>query len=266
MRALEPRRSGHVIRDGVRIAWELFGEGDRTIFLLPTWSIVHAQHWKLQAPYLARHARVLVMDGRGNGRSDRPAGRERYSDGEFAADALAVMDASGTAEAALVSVSGGSRWALLLAAEHPERVSAAVFMGPSVPLAPGNPERTEAMRRFTDTRETYEGWHKFNANYWRQDYRGFLEFYFARVFPEPHSTKAIGDCVAWGLETDPETLIATATADQVDEERSRALAERVSCPVLVIHGDLDEVNPVARGEALAAATDGRLLTLVGSGH
>jgi pimeloyl-ACP methyl ester carboxylesterase len=266
MRALELHRSGHVVRKGVRVAWELFGEGDRTVFLMPTWSIVHAKHWKLQAPYLARHARVLVMDGRGNGGSDRPAGRERYSDEEFAADALAVMDALGTAEAALVSVSGGSRWALLLAGDHPERVSAAVFIGPSVPLAPGNPERTEAMSRFTETRETYEGWHKFNANYWRQDYLGFLEFYFARVFPEPHSTKAIQDCVAWGLETDPETLIATATADQLDEERSSALTERVRCPVLVIHGDLDEVNPVTRGEALAAATGGKLLTLLGSGH
>src|SRR5262245_31870815 len=127
MRALEPHRSGHVVRDGVHVAWELFGEGDQSIFLLPAWSIAHARLWKLQVPYLARHARVLVMDGRGNGRSDRPAGREKYADEEFAADALAVMDASGTAKAAVVSLSAGSRWALLLTAEHPERVSAAVF-------------------------------------------------------------------------------------------------------------------------------------------
>ena len=96
MRALEPVRAGHVVRDGVRLAWELFGEGEQTIFLLPTWSIIHSRHWKLQVPYLARHARVLVMDGRGNGGSDAPSGHEAYSDREFAADALAVMDATGT--------------------------------------------------------------------------------------------------------------------------------------------------------------------------
>src|SRR5919109_964956 len=71
MRALEPASSGHAVRDGVRLQWEVFGEGEATIFLLPTWSIVHSRQWKLQVPYLAAHARVLVMDGRGNGGSDR---------------------------------------------------------------------------------------------------------------------------------------------------------------------------------------------------
>jgi len=31
----------------------------------------------------------------------------------------------------------------------------------------------------------------------------FLEFFFGRMFTEPHSTKQIEDCVGWGLETDP---------------------------------------------------------------
>ena len=52
------------------------------------------------------------------------------------------MDASGTDCAALVSLSSGARIALLLAAEHPERVTAAVFIGPSLPVAPGIPERS----------------------------------------------------------------------------------------------------------------------------
>ena len=47
------------------------------MLLLPTWSIVHSRHWKMQVPYLARHCRVLTFDGRGNGRSDRPDERLR---------------------------------------------------------------------------------------------------------------------------------------------------------------------------------------------
>jgi pimeloyl-ACP methyl ester carboxylesterase/predicted glycosyltransferase len=266
MRALEPVRSGHAVRDGVRLKWEVFGEGELTIFLLPTWSIIHSRHWKLQIPYLARHARVLVMDGRGNGGSDRPPGHEAYADQEFAADALAVMDATETERAALVSLSRGSRWALLLAAMHPERVSAAVFIGPTAPLAPGHPERVEAMVHFTEPRDSYEGWWKFNANYWRQDHRGFLEFFFSQAFSEPHSTKPIEDTVEWGLDTTAETLVATAEADGLDSEQVRQLAERVSCPVLVIHGDRDGLIPIGNGQALAAASGGRLLTMEGSGH
>jgi pimeloyl-ACP methyl ester carboxylesterase/predicted glycosyltransferase len=266
MRALDPVRSGHAVRDGVRLKWEVFGEGKSTIFLLPTWSIIHSRLWKLQVPYLARHARVLVMDGRGNGGSDRPPGREAYSDQEFADDALAVMDATGTDRAALVSLSAGARWALLLAVMRPERVSAAVFVGSSAPLAPGPPGRDEATRHFTKPRDSYEGWWRFNANYWLENHRGFLEFFFSSAFSEPHSTKPIEDSVNWGLETSAETLVATALADWLGSKPARQLAERVSCPVLVIHGDQDGISPIARGQALAAATGGRLLTMEGSGH
>src|SRR3981189_2962042 len=107
MRALEPLRRGSAVGEGVRLKWELFGEGESTIFLLPTWSIIHSRHWKLQVPYLARYARVLVMDRRGTGGCGRPPGRPAYSDQEFAADALAVMDATETDRAGLVSLSAG---------------------------------------------------------------------------------------------------------------------------------------------------------------
>ena len=69
-RARYPDSEGYVSRDGVRIFYEVYGDGDPTILLLPTWSIIHSRHWKAQIPYLARHFRVVTFDGRGNGRSE----------------------------------------------------------------------------------------------------------------------------------------------------------------------------------------------------
>ena len=63
----------------MRVFWERYGDGEPTILFLPTWSIVHSRCWKAQIPYFARHSRVLTFDGRGNGRSDRPAEPERYA-------------------------------------------------------------------------------------------------------------------------------------------------------------------------------------------
>ena len=83
-RARYPDATGYTERDGVRLFWERYGDGETTVFLLPTWSIVHARFWKAQIPYLARHYRVLTFDGRGNGRSDRPAGAGAYTEREFA--------------------------------------------------------------------------------------------------------------------------------------------------------------------------------------
>ena len=88
-RARYPDEEGYVERDGVRIFYEVYGEGEPTVLLLPAWSIIYSRHWKMQIPYLARHCRVVTFDGRGSGRSDRPAGAEAYEVREFALDALA---------------------------------------------------------------------------------------------------------------------------------------------------------------------------------
>src|SRR3954451_13250653 len=83
-----------VERDGMQIFYEVYGEGEETLFLLPTWSLVHSRSWKMQIPYFARHFRVLTMDGLGNGRSDRCRDPRRYGPVEFALDCLAVMEAT----------------------------------------------------------------------------------------------------------------------------------------------------------------------------
>jgi pimeloyl-ACP methyl ester carboxylesterase/predicted glycosyltransferase len=261
-RARYPDSSGYLKRDGVRLYYEVYGSGEPTIFLLPTWSIIHSRHWKMQIPNLALHCRVVTFDGRGNGRSDRPAAG--YGEAEFAADALAVMDATATERAVLVSLSLGAQRALLLAAEHPDRVAGTVFIGPGTPLAALPEDRTHYS--WDEELDTDEGWAKDNRYYWLRDYRGFLEFFFSRMFTEPHSTKPIEDCIGWGLETTAETLNATCLGDETDEETARDLCGRVRCPVLVIQGTADEISGAAMGVALAEATGGELVLLEGSGH
>ena len=202
--ARTPDDAGVVERDGVRVHWEAYGSGP-AILLLPAWSIVHSRQWKLSIPYLARHFRVLTFDGRGNGRSDRPSAG--YAEQEFAADALAVMDATGTETATLVSLSLGAQRALLLAGEHPERTTGAIFICPAVPL--GEPLTARLPHRWEDELDSDVGWAKYNRHYWLRDYEGFLQFFFSQMFNEPHSTKPIEDAVGWGLDTTAETLVAT---------------------------------------------------------
>ena len=265
MRARYPDTEGYIERDGVRIFYEVFGDGEQTVLLLPTWSIVHSRIWKAQVPYLARHFRVITFDGRGNGRSSRPPDATAYADYEFAADALAVMDATSTPRAALVGFSRGARWATLLAAEHPERVTAAVFIAPALPL--GDEVTGHKPYPFDEELPTDEGWAKYNMYYWRKDYPGFVEFFFNQMFNEPHSTKQIEDAIGWGLETTGETLIATQLGpDRTTHDALPALLERIRCPVLVIHGDGDAIVPHARGATLAELTNGTLVTIAGGGH
>ena len=264
-RARYPDADGFVERDGVKIFYEVYGDGKATILLLPPWSIVHSRGWKMQIPYLARHYRVITFDPRGNGRSDRPIGAKAYDEREFAADAVAVLDATGSDRAVIVGFSLGAQRSLLLATEHPARVAGVVFIGPAVPLAP-TASRDQWVAGFNQPRDSYHGWGKYNRHYWLSDYEDFVEFFFSKAYNEPHSTKHHEDAVAWGMDTDPETLVDTHLGPSLSADDVHALAERVSCPVLVIHGTADAIRTHQAGVALANLLGGTMVSLDGSGH
>jgi pimeloyl-ACP methyl ester carboxylesterase len=263
-RACYPDEEGYVERDGVRVFWGPYGEGESTILLPPTWEIVHSRSWKCQIPYLARHARVVTFDPRGNGRSDRPDGYDAYVRREFADDALAVLDAAGVDRAVVISWCDMGE-SLILAAEHPERVAGLVFIAPPVSLA----ERCQGEYPFDADPGTDEGWAKETRGYWERDWPGYLEFFFATCLTEPHSTKQIEDCVGWAGDTDMETILAGFRgwdSKIIDPAEAKALCQRIHCPVLVINGTDDQQDDPALGAALAAELGGRLVQLEGAGH
>ncbi|MFN2460641.1 MAG: alpha/beta fold hydrolase [Candidatus Velthaea sp.] len=246
--------------------YEVFSAGDRTIMFVPPWSIVHSRVWKAQIPYFARHARVVTFDGPGNGLSDRPSDPRAYDVGAFVRYTLAVMEATATDRAAIVSLSLGAQWALQFTVQHAERVTAVAFIAPNIVLSPKFWQRSAAVAAFDEVRSSYDGWFKLNRHYWRDSFRDFVQFFFATALPEPHSTKQIEDCVGWGLETTPEALAATMRANQLTVEEARRLASAVRVPVFVIHGDADGISPIDRGADLAEAAGGALLRMEGSGH
>ena len=280
MRARYPDDEGFIERDGVRVFWERYGDGAPTILLMPTWSLFHSRHWKMQIPYLARHFRVVTFDGRGNGRSDRPPGAAAYADTEFVADAIAVLDATGTEHAVIAGLSMGGGYALRLAAEHSDRVIGAIFIGAAVPILDRPPDQPDLQvdPDFDQLRPDNVDWGKYNADYWRRDFPGFAAWFVGeKIFSEPHSTKPTEDGIGWTLETDPETLIATEYGSYLwppenwgprDPTQGRALpfARRVRCPSLVIHGDDDRIISIGVAERLAAELDAPLVVVAGGGH
>jgi pimeloyl-ACP methyl ester carboxylesterase/predicted glycosyltransferase len=269
-RAADPDREGVVERDGVRLAWAVHGDSHTpTVVLLPTWSIVPSRFWKAQVGYLARHFRVVTFDGRGSGASSRPEGAAAYTDTEYAADLLAVMDATATDAAVLVSLSCGAAWSVHVAAKHPERALGLVAIAPSCGLDVATPGRDHVP--WDEPLDSSQGWAKYNKHYWLGGgYDDFVEFFFGRMFSEPHSTKQIEDCVGWSHEITPQVLADTTAGrlgcDGAVCESVVPLARAVRCPVLVVHGTDDRIRPIAFGERLAELTGGELVALEGAGH
>ena len=114
MRAKYPDFEGYIERDGIKVGYEVFGQGEPAVVFPPIDPVVSSRAWKAQVPYLARSSKVVSIDPRGNGRSDRPEVAAAYADAEFVADTIAVMDAVGVSRAVLV---GTVQQCLVLAAD-----------------------------------------------------------------------------------------------------------------------------------------------------
>ncbi len=271
MRARDPDHDGFAEQGGVKLHFEVFGDGEPAVVLVPASPITHSREWKAQVPDLARLTRVVTYDGRGNGRSDRPTVPEAYTDRQNVDDALAVMQAAEVDRAVLVTHCHSARWGFTLAAEHPERVQGIVAIAPGIPfLTPPHPHGPVVADNFELEAEHYEGWRLCNRHHWLAGgYREWAEFFFTAQLPEPHSTKPIEDTVAWAMETSVDVMLSSHDAGGVipaDLEAAERLCRQIGVPVLVIHGDQDICQPVARGERVAELTGGDLLRMEGSGH
>jgi pimeloyl-ACP methyl ester carboxylesterase/predicted glycosyltransferase len=266
MRAKMPDKEGRVDRGGVKLHYEIYGDGRPTIVFIPPWSIVHARCYKAQLPYFSERFRCVTYDGRGNGKSDRPEDVAAYSLSNYAADTLAVMDATGTDSAILVGLSYGGMLASIVAAYHPDRVKAMVLAGTAASIGPGYPYM--AHQHFLTKSDRFEGWNKYNRDYWFANYPDFADHFMRQIFTEPHSTRQIEEGIDWASDTTGPVLAKTVEARTIPPEFdvSEEMYRNIRCPVLMLHGDNDQIQPYARARLVSELTGAELATFPGGGH
>jgi class 3 adenylate cyclase/dienelactone hydrolase len=119
-------------RHGATIAYQVFGEGELDLVFLLGWPTHLALLWASPAfaefmEGLSSFSRVIFFDRPGNGLSDR--GPTGHAFEECMDDMVVVLDAVGSARAALFGCHLGGRLALLFAASHPDRTRAVVTFG-----------------------------------------------------------------------------------------------------------------------------------------
>ena len=236
----------YVHRPDARIFYQVTGSGTRDLFLLPQCQVVtYSRMWKHQIPYLSRYFRVITMDPRGNGRSDRPATgydlQTRYD------DLVAVLDEVARPPIALVAFSCAAPLAFRYAVAHPDRLSHLVLLSGQYAESVPQPFEERVARVIRD------------------DFDNWRTRLFKRIFPEPHSLKGIEDCVTWAGETTPEVLIESLRA--IDGINVYDLLGRVGVPTLALHGTDDKIVPYSHAEKMVAAIPGaKLVTFERGGH
>ena len=129
--------------DGTRIHYEVAGPRDAEPLLCIQGLGTDLRGWTFQRFALGRHYRLLLVDNRGVGRSDKPSGP--YDLEVMANDAVAVLDAEGIGSAHVMGASMGGVIAQIIAVRHPQRVRSLVLACTAC--------RHQAWRR-----ELLEGW------------------------------------------------------------------------------------------------------------
>ncbi|MEU2005617.1 alpha/beta fold hydrolase [Rhodococcus sp. NPDC019627] len=117
--------------DGVRVAYETVGDGEPFVLIHGT-ALSHAI-WRgfgyVRA--LRDRYRLILVDLRGHGRSDKPHDPASYAMDLMSADIVAVLDEVGLPSAHVLGYSLGGRVALALAVQYPERLESLIIGGGS---------------------------------------------------------------------------------------------------------------------------------------
>ena len=120
-------RTRYARSGGLRIAYELRGRMHRRrpwLVLIQGMGL-DRRGWQPVLHRLRRHFRLVLVDNRGTGHSDRAAGS--YTVADMAGDVVAVLDAAGIGRAHVLGASLGGMVAQELAIRHPERVDGLVL-------------------------------------------------------------------------------------------------------------------------------------------
>ncbi|QDC40422.1 alpha/beta fold hydrolase [Sphingobium fuliginis] len=111
------------------IYYETYGDGDELIVLVPGLGLT-IESWQPVTELLAGRFRVVVLDPRGSGKSER-SGTNVYSGETVARDVRNVMDAVGEGSCHIVGVSMGGMIAQDFMLRYPSRVKSAILFSTS---------------------------------------------------------------------------------------------------------------------------------------
>ena len=113
-------------RDGVRLHYELHGQGQPTLVFIHGW-LTSGDLWRHQVAEFAPDHRILTFDLRGFGRSDTPD--VQYTFALFADDLRWMLNELGITKPVLIGWSKGVSIALVYAATYPDDVAGLVLIG-----------------------------------------------------------------------------------------------------------------------------------------
>ena len=238
--------------DGIRLHYEALGRKSAPVVLMIQGLGADKHLWDMQRFVLSMQYRVIALDNRGAGRSDKPFGH--YDLEQMALDALSVLDAEGVERAHVVGASMGGAISQIIAVRHPERVL-------SLTLA------CTACRNHPWRRELLHSW----AELANTDGMGAMAKEAARWVIGPRSFRRLLPAFGWlgplAMGRTAHSFVSQVHAIlEVDDDVSELLST-VTVPALVMVGNQDILTPRGDSEEIAdRLPNSELVVISGAAH
>ncbi|RAS69973.1 pimeloyl-ACP methyl ester carboxylesterase [Lentzea atacamensis] len=226
--------------DGQLVSYVDDGGDGPAVVLLHSF-LMDVTMWAPQVEAFGRDYRLIPIDERGHGGTPATGPFDHW---DVAGDALAVLDALGIGDAAVVGTSQGGFIAIRMALPAPERITALAVLGTS-----GEPEDEQIAATYDLLTEV-----------WIAQGPDTVVEATAKICLGDH------DPSEWtpkwsAVEPDRLRLISNAL---VSRDGILDRAGEITAPVLVLHDTADLACPVAKAEALPKAEP--LVTIEGGAH
>lgn len=238
--------------DGLRVHYEVLGRPSAPPVLMIQGLGADKHGWDMQRYLFSLRYRVIALDNRGAGRSDKPFGH--YSLEQMAADAISVLDACGVDSAHVIGASMGGAIAQIVAVAHPERVRSLTLV-------------CTACRNHPWRRELLESW----ADRASEGGMGAMAGEAARWVIGPRSFRRLLPTFGWlgplALGRPSHAFVAQVRAIlNTDESLADELAN-VTVPALVVVGNQDILTPRGDSEELhERLPNAELVVISGAAH
>jgi 3-oxoadipate enol-lactonase len=238
--------------DGCRIHYRVTGRSSAPPLLMIQGLGMDKHGWDIQRLVFSLRYRVIALDNRGAGRSDKPPGD--YDLRQMAADAVAVLDDVDVERAHVIGASMGGAIAQLLAVLWPERVRSLTLVCTSCRNLP---------------------WRKELLQSWAWDAQrngmGTMAGHAARWVIGPRSFRRLVPVVGWlgplGFGRSSEAFAGQVKAILAADESLAELLSAISVPTLVVVGNQDILTPRGDSEELAEAIPtAELVVISGAAH
>lgn len=231
--------------NGIKLHYQLLGEGPLLTVIGGLGDSV--RNWAAIAPQLARHFKVLLIDNRGAGLSERPQGPYRVA--TLAQDVVALWGALGIVKTHVLGFSMGGKIALHIALHHPEHLDKLVLVATTAAYERGeHPGEREIIAML-------DGFENTPAHFTAQ---------FAILFSERYKTKFSSEMFVKFRLADPAPQepkdFAAQWAAVRDFDVSRDVSQ-ITAPTLVLSGTEDRMTPYRNSEWLHRHIAGSKLIL-----